>query len=77
MNLKSLREENGLLQKDIASLLNVSKMAYSRYETGQRQPPIETLIALANYYDVSLDKLTARDFGLLPPGLRKTAPRGP
>ena len=62
MNLKTIREENGLLQKDIASILNISKMAYCRYESEQRQPPIETLVRLANYYDISMDKLIGRDY---------------
>ena len=55
MKLKSLREENGIPQKEIARYLNIKQNTYSQYETGKRQLPIEFLIKLAKYYDVSTD----------------------
>lgn len=55
MRLKELREEDGLKQDTIAKLLNIKQNTYSQYETGQRQIPIDILINLAKYYNVSVD----------------------
>ncbi|MBQ8741060.1 MAG: helix-turn-helix transcriptional regulator [Clostridia bacterium] len=51
--LKKLREENNLLQKDLAEYLNCSQMTYSRYECGAREISVDVLIALAKFYKVS------------------------
>ena len=56
--LRDLREDHDLYQKDIAKILHMSQVQYSRYETGMRSMPIHLLIKLAKYYDVSLDYLT-------------------
>lgn len=56
--LKDLREDNDLVQKDLAEYLKISQVQYSRYETGVRLMPIHLLIKIAKYYDVSLDYLT-------------------
>ena len=53
--LKGLREDRDLLQKDIAKYLDVTQVAYSCYEIGRRQIPVDALIKLANYYNVSVD----------------------
>ena len=53
--LKGLREDKDLLQKDIAKYLDVTQVAYSCYEIGRRQIPVDALIKLANYYNVSVD----------------------
>ena len=55
MRLKELREEEGLKQEAIAKELNIKQNTYSQYETGQRQVPVEILIKLAKYYNVSVD----------------------
>lgn len=55
MRLKELREEDGLKQETISKHLNIKQNTYSQYETGQRQIPIDVLIKLANYYNVSVD----------------------
>ena len=55
MRLKELREENGVTQKNVAEYLHVRQNTYSQYENGQRQLPIEVLIALAKFYSVSTD----------------------
>lgn len=55
MRLKDLREDADLTQKSIAEYLHIRQNTYSQYETGQRQIPIEMLIALANYYGTSTD----------------------
>lgn len=53
--IRELREDNDLLQKDIASYLNCTQVAYSRYELGQRDIPTDVLIALARYYHTTTD----------------------
>ena len=52
---KDIREDRNLLQTDIAKVLNTTQCQYSLYENGIRSMPIEKLIILAKYYDVSVD----------------------
>lgn len=59
-NLKSIREDNDIKQRQIAEILNVSQNTYSQYETGVIPLTAETLIKLADYYDVSIDYLLDR-----------------
>lgn len=58
--LKELREKNSLNQTDIAKKINVSQRAYSFYETGQREPKIDTLLRLSELYNVPLDVLVGK-----------------
>lgn len=60
MKLKELRLDSGKTQKELADYLNVKQNTYSQYENGKRQIPIETLIRLADFYDVSVDYLLGR-----------------
>ena len=55
MRIKDLREDRDITQREIAEYLHVKQNTYSQYENGQRQLPIECLIALARYYQVSTD----------------------
>ena len=55
--IRDLREDNDMSQKQIAELLNISQTTYSKYELGKRNIPIESLIKLARFYNVSLDYL--------------------
>ena len=55
MRLKDLREDSDITQKELAEYLHIKQNTYSQYENGQRQLPIEILIALAKYYNVSTD----------------------
>ena len=55
MWIKDLREDGDITQKEIAAYLHVSQNTYSQYENGQRQLPIECLIALAKFYNTSTD----------------------
>ena len=52
-----LRHNNGLLQKDIAKILNVKENTYSKWEKCSNDIPLEKINILANYYDVNLDYL--------------------
>ncbi|WP_052356624.1 helix-turn-helix domain-containing protein [[Clostridium] dakarense] len=58
--LKSLRKEKGLTLEEMAKDLGTTKVTLSRYENGVREPKVETLITLANYFNVSTDYLFAR-----------------
>lgn len=62
--LKDLREDRDLKQSDIAKLLNVSRATYSNYETGKTEAPIELIIKLADFYNVSLDYIFCRDYSV-------------
>lgn len=53
--LKELREDRDFCQKDIAELLNTTQSYYSQYECGKRPLPIEHLITLCKFYNVSSD----------------------
>lgn len=55
-----LKTTRNLLQKDIAYNTGLSLRAYQRYEHGERNPTSDVLIALADYFDVSLDYLVGR-----------------
>lgn len=57
MRLKELRIIHNLSQIELAEEVNVSNKTISRYETGQREPDLATLISLAEYFHVSLDEL--------------------
>jgi transcriptional regulator with XRE-family HTH domain len=54
-NIRNIRIDRGYTQKQIAEYLGISQNTYSQYENGQRQIPIEMLIALAQYYKTSTD----------------------
>lgn len=58
--LKDLRISKGLSQKQLSSEIGVSDRNYQRYEYGEREPVASTLIALADYFDVSIDYLVGR-----------------
>ena len=59
-NLRALREDRDLRQKDLAAVLNVSQNTYSQYENGVIALTAEVLIKLADYYGVSVDYLLDR-----------------
>lgn len=60
INLKSLRTAKKVFQKDLSDLLGVTVRQYQRYESGEQEPNIDGLIALADYFDVSIDYLVGR-----------------
>lgn len=55
MRIRDLREDSDLTQKQIADYLHIKQNTYSQYENGQRQLPIDALIALAKFYNTSTD----------------------
>ena len=58
--LQELKETKKLLQKDAAKALDVPLRTYQRYEHGQQEPQLSTLIRMADFYGVTLDYLEAR-----------------
>lgn len=58
--LAVLRMKKGLTQAEVAAALGVSSVVFSRYETGKRQPSIDTLIQMADIFGVTVDYLLGR-----------------
>ena len=59
-NLRNIREDRDLRQKDLAAVLHVSQNTYSQYETGVISLTADVLIRLADFYGVSVDYLLDR-----------------
>lgn len=53
--IRSLREDNDYTQTDIANILHVGQKTYSDYELGITRIPVDSLIILAKFYNVSMD----------------------
>lgn len=60
INLRYERRIRKLTGADIAKTIGVSPQTYSGYGTGRHEPTIETLVKLANLYDVTIDYLVGR-----------------
>ncbi|MBR4702567.1 MAG: helix-turn-helix transcriptional regulator [Oscillospiraceae bacterium] len=58
--LRACRKERGLTQAQIAVYCDITEKAYQNYELMTREPKLEILMRLADYYQVSLDYLTGR-----------------
>lgn len=58
--IKNLREDANLTQTELSSYLNLSRRSYSHYENGTRNLPVDVLIAIAGFYNVSIDYLLGR-----------------
>ena len=59
-NLKILRKERGLTQLALQMKTGIEQALISKFENGERIPPTETLIILADFYDVSIDYILCR-----------------
>ena len=58
--LKELRLEKGATQKQICDYLGLSKNAYGNYEQGIREPSLEILCRLCDFFEISADYLLGR-----------------
>ena len=58
--LKELRKAKGVTQNQVAIYCNITEKTYQNYELMTREPKIEILVRIADYFDVSLDYLTGR-----------------
>ena len=59
--LKTLRENKGLSQKELAEIVNLSQSSIAYYETNKKKPSLEVLISFAEFFDVTLDHLLFGD----------------
>lgn len=59
--LRELRESKDLYQKDIADSIGKEESTYSKYEQGTREPDIDTLIKIADFYNVTVDFLIGHE----------------
>ena len=57
MRLKELRKARKYKQTDLAEVLSCSQGVYSRYESGEREPPFDIMKKLADFYGVTIDYL--------------------
>ena len=58
--LTNIRRSKGFTQKQVADGIGISEVGLQNYENGRRKPAFDVLIALADFYDVSLDYLVGR-----------------
>lgn len=58
--LKEIRINHSVTQKQLSIDLDLSERGIQSYELGERKPGLDALIALADYFNVSLDYLTGR-----------------
>ena len=58
--LKELRKENGWTQQQVADMIDISRVNYTRYELNTSEPDFDILVRLADIYDVSLDYIFDR-----------------
>ena len=59
-NLRLLRKQRGLSQISVQMATGIEQALLSKFETGVRTPPTETLLVLAEYYCVSIDYILKR-----------------
>ena len=59
-NLRKLRQEHKLTQVALQLETGIEQALLSKFENGERIPPTESLIVLANYYNVSIDYILCR-----------------
>ena len=60
LRLKDMREDNDLTQVQVAKILMCDQSLYSKYERGEREIPLRSLVILAEHYNVSLDYIVGR-----------------
>ena len=59
--LRNLREDHDMKQKEVAAILGIDQRVYSNYETGKRTIPVDYLMVLADFYQVSVDYILGRE----------------
>lgn len=59
--LQELKTSRGVMQKDVAAAIGVPLRTYQRYEYGEREPQLSTLVRMADFYGVTLDYLAGRE----------------
>lgn len=61
-SLRQHRISRNISRQELATLLGVSVRTYQTYETGTREPSINSFIKIADFYQISLDELVGRNF---------------
>ena len=61
LRLKEIRECRQITQQELADILGCTPVTYCRYETGARQPSIDTLLKLSEYFNVTVDYILGKD----------------
>ena len=56
--IREIREDKGLTQQKVADLINVGQRTYADYESGKTRIPIDNLLILAKFYNISMDYIT-------------------
>ena len=56
--IRNIREDNFLTQQKVADLLHIGQRTYADYESGKTRIPIDNILILAQYYNVSMDYIT-------------------
>ena len=64
--IRALREDNDYTQTYIASILNVGQCTYADYELGKTRIPVESLIRLAEFYNVDMNYITGLNNTITP-----------
>jgi transcriptional regulator with XRE-family HTH domain len=64
-NIKKIREQKGLLQKEVTTHLELDKSAYSKLEKGSREVKVAELIKLSSLFDMSIDQIV-NYYGVMP-----------
>lgn len=59
-NLRELRRKCGMTQKELGNVVGLTQQTINKYENGNAEPNIRTLIALADYFETSVDYLIGR-----------------
>ena len=57
-SIREIREDNSMTQQRIADLLHIGQRTYADYESGKTRIPVDSLLILARFYDVSMDYIT-------------------
>lgn len=56
--IREIREDHSLTQQKVADLLHVGQRTYADYESGKIRIPVDSLLILARFYNVSMDYIT-------------------
>lgn len=57
--IREIREDHSLTQQKIADLLHIGQRTYADYESGKTRIPVDSLLVLARYYNVSVDYISS------------------
>jgi transcriptional regulator with XRE-family HTH domain len=74
--LKTLRNEKGVTQQEIADYLGITRAAFANIENGKRETDFSTIIKLSNFFNVTIDYLFGLTHDPTPPDEKKEAPLG-